>query len=369
MVLLRYVKWKELKTTMVSWIALIPAYEPDDRLLNLIRVLCESGFAMIVVVDDGSGEQYAGLFRQAAELTSLVTHTENRGKGRALKTGMTYIKEHCSGEYIVVTLDSDGQHTAADACKVCEAAQQHENALILGSRGLKENTPARSRLGNAVVRQAYSLSTGVCVHDTQTGLRAFSGRLLPVLLAISGERYEYEMNVLLECTRKNIPIIEIEIATIYINNNSGSHFNTIKDSFRVSCEILKFSASSLASFLLDYAMYSLLLALTGALGFPLSLEVSNITARIISASFNYTVNRRLVFKNHGSVTKSALRYVGLAAVILVGNTLMLSLLVETLHLNQYAAKLLTELTFFVLSWLAQKFFVFGKSKVLHEKHA
>lgn len=354
---------------MTSWIALIPAYEPDERLLDLITKLRECNFTAIIVVDDGSGESYAGLFCQAAKHAILLTHTENKGKGRALKTGMTYIKEHYSGEYVVVTLDSDGQHTAEDACRVCEKAGCHRDALVLGSRGLKDKTPARSRFGNAVTRQIYKLSTGVFVHDTQTGLRAFSDRRLPELLAIEGERYEYEMNVLLQSPQKSIPIIEVETATIYIDHNSGTHFNTVKDSFRIYREIIKFSASSFLSFIVDYAMYSLMLILTGGIGLALSIRLSNIIARLVSASFNYAVNRRLVFKSGGSVVKSAARYAALAVVILAGNTLLLSLLVESFHLNQYAAKLLTELTFFALSWLAQKFFVFGKNKGLCRKNS
>ena len=351
---------------MIPWIALIPVFEPEARLLELIEDLKKNNFAAIVVVDDGSGEAYAEVFRKAGEAACVLTHKENRGKGSALKTGLAYIKGQFFGEYVVVTLDADGQHRAADARRVCEEAQNHPEALVLGSREIKKSAPLRSRFGNAITRGVYRLSTGVSVYDTQTGLRAFSDRRLQELLEVPGERYEYEMNVLLTCARMGTPIREMQIATIYLNDNVGSHFNPVKDSARVYREIAKFSASSLLSFFLDYTLYSALLFLTGGFGSAVSIAVSNITARLVSASVNYTLNRRLVFKNQGNPVKSALRYAGLAAVILFGNTLLLSLLADGLHMNRYAAKLITEVAFFVTSWLAQKFFVFEKSERIRE---
>lgn len=200
----------------------------------------------------------------------------------------------------------------------------------------------------------YRLSTGLDVHDTQTGLRAFRVSMAPALLSIPGERYEYEMNVLLYCAREHIKIREQEIKTIYLDNNSASHFDALRDSARIYKEILRFSASSLLGFLTDYAEFSLLLLATG------SLLLSNVAARIVSASVNFTVNRRFVFKNKGSVAKAAAEYFLLAVFILLGNTVVLELLVNVCGVHQMLAKILTELLFFLFSWLVQRFVVFRK---------
>ena len=61
------------------------------------------------------------------------------------------------------------------------------------------------------------------------------------MLEIEGERFEYEMNVLLTCSTKKIKITEIQIDTIYIENNSGSHFNSVKDSIKIYKEIFKYT--------------------------------------------------------------------------------------------------------------------------------
>ena len=170
------------------------------------------------------------------------------------------------------------------------------------------------------------------------------------------------MNVLLAYAKNKMPIIEEEIATIYFNGNTSSHFDTVKDSYRVYKEILKFSASSLTSFIIDYGLYSLLTLLTSTMGSINSLLISNVGARLVSASVNYTMNRKLVFKSDAHILKSIFKYVILAIFILALNTLVLSVLIEKLSANRYVAKLLTEILFFFISWLVQRKFIFQKEK-------
>lgn len=341
---------------MAQRIALIPTYEPDSHFPELAKEGSLAGFQLIIV-DDGSGSGYTELFQKAGEHAVVLTHSNNSGKGSALKTGLAYIQEYFSKDYTVVTMDSDGQHTVEDALKLCGYAEEHPDALVLGSRALKDNVPLRSRFGNSVTRFVFRLATGLSVHDTQTGLRAFSCGLVPFLLSISGQRYEYEMNVLLACAKQKIPVAELEIETIYKDRNAGSHFNTVKDSCRVYKEIVKFSASSFLSFLVDYGLYSLLNVLTG------NLTASNIGARIVSAAVNYTVNRKLVFQSKAGIGRSAVQYVLLAAAVLAGNTFLLNALAGGLGINRYFAKLLTELVVFLFNWLIQHFIIFhGKTE-------
>ncbi|MBR1724958.1 MAG: bifunctional glycosyltransferase family 2/GtrA family protein, partial [Ruminococcus sp.] len=312
-------------------IALIPSYEPDERLVKLVQDVTAAGFAA-VVVDDGSGEDYREIFDSASGYAHVISYPDNRGKGAALKTGYSYIAASFT-DSTVVTMDSDGQHTVPDAMNISRAAEARPGSLILGSRALAENVPLRSRFGNSVTRGVYRLSTGLAVHDTQTGLRAFHTSMLPLMMKIPGDRYEYEMNVLLELAKLDIPIREVPIETIYIDNNSGSHFDTVKDSARIYKEILKFSASSLLGFGVDYALYSLITAL---FGIP---AAANIIARIVSSTVNFTVNRKLVFESDKPLGRAALQYFTLAAGILAGNTLVLKALTMA-GMNAYIAKLL-----------------------------
>ncbi|MCD8050006.1 MAG: glycosyltransferase family 2 protein, partial [Clostridia bacterium] len=207
-----------MKSANFVRIALIPAYEPVSLLPDVLRTVKDRGFH-IVLVNDGSSEDKKDLFLEAEKYADVLEHKMNRGKGRALKTGMEYIKLHFPPDCTVVTMDADGQHTAEDAVKVAADAEENPGALILGSRKFTGNVPLKSLFGNTITRLVYKLSTGHKIYDTQTGLRAFNAALIPTLLNIQGERFEYEMNVLLELARKNIPIRETPIETIYIEEN------------------------------------------------------------------------------------------------------------------------------------------------------
>ena len=332
-------------------VALIPAYKPTPFLLELAERLEQLEF-FVVIVDDGSGIDFEHLFFECSQYAEILYHSENKGKGCALKTGLKYILTHLPKDSVVVTVDADGQHRVEDAVATMRIAEQNPDTLVLGSRKLKGDVPWRSRFGNSITRVVYRLTTGLKVHDTQTGLRAFNGSLLPKLLEIPGERYEYEMNVLLQFAREKIPIVEHEIETVYLDNNSSSHFDAVKDSVRIYKEILKFSVSSFVGFLVDYAAYSLLLLITE------KLILSNIIARVISATVNFTLNRKLVFKSKEDIFKAALKYFLLAAFILLGNTLVLNLLVNVCGVDRMLAKVITEVIFFILSWLVQRLLIF-----------
>jgi gtrA family protein len=343
-------------------IALIPAYEPEENMLDLLENIKKDTDMDIVVVNDGSSDACKDIFSKAKEFAKVLEHEVNKGKGRALKTGLNYINDNYKGEYIVVTMDADGQHTIEDALKICDLVKKSPDILVLGKRFFGEDVPLRSRFGNAMTRLVYKIATGVKVYDTQTGLRAFSYKLVPLMLEIKGERYEYEINVLMECSKNNIEIKEIDIATIYINNNSGSHFNVFKDSYRIYKEIFKFCAASIICFLVDYALYCIGLVFTVSLGKGLSTVVSNVFARIVSSVLNFTLNKKVVFKRKGNTLKLAISYFMLALCILAGNTIVLKMFVEVFNIDTKIAKLITELIFFIISWFIQKFLIFKKKE-------
>lgn len=331
---------------------LIPSYEPDDKLIKLVDELKQNKLD-IIVVNDGSSKEYDSIFNKIKKKVKVISYEINHGKGYALKIGLEYIKENYKN-YVVVTMDSDGQHSVKDAIKLSNYAEKHPNELVIGKRIRSEKTPLRSKLGNSITMLIYRLSTGVKVYDTQTGLRAFTSELMDFMQNVEGNRYEYEMNVLLYAPSNNIKIKELEIETIYIENNEGSHFNTIKDSYRVYKEIIKYSLSSIISFIVDYSLFALF-------SIFLSITLSNIFARIISASINFTINKKIVFKSNKSILISLIEYALLAIFILVCNTLLLNLLVN-IGINKFIAKLIVEISLFIISFLVQKTMIFKKKK-------
>ena len=227
-----------------KYIALVPAYKPDDMLKSVVDDLKNNGF---IVVDDGSGSEYKRFLDVKAD--EVISYETNMGKGYALKTGFKYIKENYNN-YIVVNVDCDGQHRADDAKKLCDYIKENPCSLAIGKRLRKKNVPIRSKLGNAITRFVFFTATLRHIYDTQSGLRAFSECLMDYMLNISGTGFEYEMNVLLNLNKNHIKHKEIEIKTIYINNNRGSHFKVFKDSFRIYKQIIKFKSKEILALLL-----------------------------------------------------------------------------------------------------------------------
>lgn len=340
--------------------ALIPALEPDEQLISLCRALRDAGFH-IVVVDDGSSAACEAVFAQAAQLADCLSHVDNLGKGAAIKTGLRHILEISGEGDVVVTADADGQHLPADVERVARAAAENPSALVLGSRSFTGAVPLRSRIGNLAARAVYRIAAHCRISDTQTGLRAFTRERIPFLLEIPGQRYEYEMNMLLLCPQRGVPLLELPIETVYIAKNASSHFRPLRDACRILRELMRFSAASLAGFCVDYLLFALLSQLLAERG-AFALAATNVLARIVSAAVNFSLNRKYVFRDRGGWRSAALRYGLLALAILAGNTLLLAALTLALGLNRFAAKLAAELLLFFVSFRAQRSFVFGKGR-------
>jgi len=335
---------------------LIPAYKPSVDLLSLVRNLITLGFAHIVVVDDGSGPDYTGIFASLASDTTVLWHEQNRGKGRALKTGLGYIYKHLPGSGGVITCDADGQHKPSDIQKVAEAFLAHPDALVLGSRAFDKDVPLRSALGNTVTRSVYYLASGVRLRDTQTGLRAFPRSMIPGLLELEGERYEFEINMLLHAARDRMPIREVDIETVYLDGNHASHFRTIRDSAIVYKQIFKFSLSSFGCFLIDCAVLFLLKWILHGVDSGLALLVSVVGARAISSYVNYVLNRNVVFRKNGK--NAVLKYYALVLCILGMNYALLYVLNILAGFPLFWAKIVTEFVLFLVSYNVQKRLIF-----------
>lgn len=334
---------------------LIPAYKPDKKLVELTNKLLTHEDLKIVVVDDGSGEAFKDVFAALDSRVNLISYPVNKGKGGALKTGIKYIYENLTDCERLVTADADGQHSYDDIRKVIEKSIVSPGCLILGSRAFDGNVPFRSKFGNFMTRQVFAIASGVKVRDTQTGLRAFDRSGMQAFIDVPGDRYEYEINVLLSAARAEIPIIEVTIQTIYINDNESSHFNPIKDSLKIYMCILKFACSSLISFGIDYVLLLL---------FSLFLPVlpANILARLISASANFTMNRHLVFHGNEDTKPAIIKYTILAVCVLVLDSAILHLLNSVFGWNLALAKAITEFVVFLINFPIQGRFVYRKQK-------
>ena len=335
-------------------IVLIPAYKPDERLISLTRELRGQGLE-VMLVDDGGQEAYASIFEQCRALGArMAVHAVNLGKGRALKTGINAALLAWPDLEGIVTADADGQHTPRDIVRLIDALREHPNALVLGSRQFTGEVPFKSRWGNRITRFVYALASGVHVGDTQTGLRALPRCSLEAMMRIDGERYEYEMNVLLKLRDMKLTVFEVPIETIYIDDNAGSHFNPVRDAFRIYMVIFKYLFSSVTSFAVDYLLYWLCLGF-----FKFSPLVSYALARLVSSQVNYHLNKHTVFSGRGG-RHSMVKYYALAVVQGLLGAWLVQLLPQVLPISAAIIKIPVDLALFAVSYFIQRDFVFDK---------
>lgn len=332
---------------------IIPAFQPDNRVLKLIHEIQQNSDYKIVLVNDGSDPECNLIFKSAEESgCTVINHKVNQGKGAALRTAFRYLLDNHSNDGFICA-DCDGQHTWKDIERIAQAVPENPTSIILGCRKFIGKVPLKSMLGNKITRGIFSLITGNKISDTQTGLRGFSASMLPWLVGLQGNRYEYEMNQLLEAKKAGYNFNCIPIETIYENNNAGSHFNPIKDSIRVYLPIIKFSLSSIICGVLDFGLLFLIKCIFDNLLFAV------VGARVISSLTNYILNRNLVFSERkGKKSTTLIQYYFLVVVIMAFNYLLMSLFNETIGLSLLFSKILTECILFTFSYAVQHKVIF-----------
>lgn len=305
---------------------LIPAYKPQNRLIGYVDELAASGFEHIVVVDDGSGEEFGDVFSaiESKPYCRVVRHEINKGKGIALKTGFEFIQDNYSDSTGVLTADADGQHLCNDCVKVAETLIRYKSHAIIGSRNFTLGAvPFRSWIGNRWSSISFAMVLGRWLPDTQTGLRALPMSILPMLLEVQGERYEYEMGVLMTIVRRGVPVKTVPITTVYEDGNANSHFSPLKDTIRINrlvlSDFIRFAGVSISSFVLDQCLAWGFAAGLHTAGFDRSevIWTSGFAARFISSVFNFSLNRSFVFKSNSRLSSSIWKYGLLCIVVIV----------------------------------------------------
>jgi glycosyltransferase involved in cell wall biosynthesis len=323
----------------------------------LVEALLPLGFGAIVLVDDGNADGARELFDELAGLDGVrvVTHAVNLGKGRALKSGFNYCLVELPEMSGVVTADADGQHVPRDIARVAdELVGGAGDRIVLGARGFEENVPLRSRVGNGLTRVLFGFVTGTRLKDTQTGLRGVPRALLPGLMVLEGERYEYEMTMLAHLCRTGKRPVEVEIETVYLDGNRSSHFDPIRDSMRIYFVLARFFVSSLVAAGIDFAGFSVAFAMTHHV-------LTSVVVGRLSSLVNYAINKRYVFQNEGSVKGTLVRYYLLVVVVAALSYGLIWTLTTRAHWNVFVAKVGVDLLLSLVSFSMQRTFVFRKT--------
>ncbi len=355
----------------------IPAYEPDERMTKLFEEFKEKGIHDVILIDDGSGEAYREVFRKAEEILQeiggeFLTHEKNKGKGGAIRTAFAYVLEKYPEAIGVVTADCDGQHHVEDILAIMRRLSEKPDCLIAGVRRFDgEDVPWKSAFGNKLTAKVVSYISGIRISDTQCGLRGIPRSFMKELLNVPGDGFEYDTRMLLESAGK-YPIEEVGIQTIYDSKeNHQTHFRPVRDSIRIyrilGARFITFIFASLSSSVVDIGLFALFCRLfrKGILQMPAILSrvpyvaAATVLARILSCTYNFTVNYKVVFQSSEHVGRSAARYLTLAAVqmslsalLVTGGVLLLPALPEVL------IKVVVDTCLFLISYYIQRKYVF-----------
>jgi len=350
-------------------IAIIPAYEPPPEFVDYAKEVADYALEL-VVVNDGSGREYDNVFEKINAINNVkyISYDTNRGKGYALKQAFKYCSEKYDESFVCVTADCDGQHAIEDIIHVAEISMEHPGALVLGSRNFdRPNVPKRSKAGNTSIREIFHLLYGLNIYDTQTGLRGFSVKSAKRFLSIRGNRFEFEMDMLIRAQKHNIHIFEIPIKTIYPDDPKDhvSHYNPIKDSIRIVGTVIRnlnwYILSSALSAVLDVLVFFVLSTFILQKVDPINTLIATVSARVASSVLNFTINRKYVFA--GKSRRSIYRYYILWLCQLGASYGLIFLFGNVLGLPMVPMKVAGDLLLSLLSYQIQRHWVFKNKNV------
>lgn len=360
----------ERELCLNSLAIILPSLNPDKKFLGVVDGLCEQGFKHIVVIDDGSDEEHQEYFSSAKTAhpeIHILHHEVNRGKGRGLKTAFEYVEKELPEAKGVITIDGDGQHLVGDIIACGERMLKEGDKVVLGCRDFNTpGIPPRSIAGNKTTARLFRLCYGIKLSDTQTGLRAIPREYLEPFCGIEGERFEYETNMLLNMKRMGIGFIEQPITTVYDPDDYSSHYDAVKDSWRIFKVMFKFLVSSLGSTIIDLTVFYLVMRFFGAAAGKYAELLATAVARAISSFANFNANNSVVFDNKKGYKRALLRYYCLCIPQMLVSaglvTLINGLLSNSAPFIATLIKFAVDIILFFISYQIQREWVFSQKK-------
>lgn len=354
-------------------VLVIPSLNPDEKLISLVNDAVNY-FSDIIIVNDGSKKEYERIFKKIKSSHSgihYLRHDENKGKGFAIKTAIQYFLSSSLSEnyHGIITADSDGQHEMVDVVAIDKQLGAHgDGSLVIGCRDLNsKNMPPRSKFGNKITAFLFRALYGISLKDTQSGLRAFSKDVLPWLLKVKGDRFEYEMNMLIKSRNADFTVYEHPIQTKYEKNHK-SYFRSIKDSARVVgvllSGILSFVFAGLVSGVVDIGVFALFsyVVLSPVSSLALNLLLSTVIARILSSIVNFIFNRFVTFGGKRISKKSIVKYYLLWGAQLFTSYGLVLFFSSIIGRGEVIIKLIIDLILALASYQIQLKWVFSKKE-------
>lgn len=168
--------------------------------------------------------------------------------------------------------------------------------------------------------------------------------------------------MLIVTAMKKISFLEVDINTIYIDENKGTHFNPIRDSIAIYkvlfSTFIKYSIASLSSFVLDIAFFQFLIMLLEGADEKYRIWFATVLARLISSVYNYMINKNIVFRKSGKHKYLWIKYYCLCLMQMACSASLVLAFFKVLGIPETLVKLLVDMVLFVVSYRIQKYYIF-----------
>ena len=223
----------KIKTDFLKIAILIPSYNEGTRISAVIRD-CFGYNLDIIIINDGSTDNTAQALKefeiQKDNKVIVITHSVNKGKGEALKTGFACaVNNSYSG---VITIDADGQHDTKEINDFLDELYKNDPDIIVGSRfGNTKGMPFIRRSVNYLTSWIISSIAGKKIEDVQSGYRFIKTDVLKNI-KLETKNFDTESEILLKAGWFNYKITNIPIRTIYFLDDFKSHVNPVKDTIK-----------------------------------------------------------------------------------------------------------------------------------------
>ena len=223
--------WHE-RLKQLEVVVIIPTYNNGKTLATVIENVRFYSEA-VIIVNDGSTDDTATILDSLQKI-QVITHATNKGKGTALKNGLSHAQK--AGFRYAITIDSDGQHFASDIPLFIESIENEPDILLVGARNLSsDNMPGKNTFANRFSNFWFTLETGLKLEDTQSGFRLYPLHKIELNRFYYTAKYEFELEAIVFSTWNGVRVKNIPIHVYYPPQAERvSHFRPFRDFTRIS---------------------------------------------------------------------------------------------------------------------------------------
>lgn len=206
----------------------IPAYNEEGKIVEVINDLQNLGYTNIVIVDDASSD--LTYEKSIGQGVIALRHLINRGQGASLGTGTRYALQ--KGADFIVHFDADGQMRGEDIAVLLESFNDNSVDVVIGSRfGGKSEVPPLRKVLLFGIRIFNRVLMGVNLRDPQSGFRVLS-RKAASKIEIKQDRMAHCSQMMQDMKKKDLKIVEVPVSILYTEYSLGKG-QSFMDVFKV----------------------------------------------------------------------------------------------------------------------------------------